>query len=120
MAEQWLGASWKHKRTMAAVLVLGAGAKLLTDAGTLLSSPTRMWREVARRDPANERAVLAAAKPLFSAGRLDDAKDLADRCIARNPSSCACLGVRLRATTDVQEARRIRHVAAEWCPELAE
>jgi hypothetical protein len=91
---RWLGSSFKHKRMSAATAVLAIGVKLLLDAAPLLGSDARMWRAAMRRAPDHERAVTEVGRALLGEERLDEARRLAERCLAARPTACACLALR--------------------------
>lgn len=130
LAGEYLGSSFKNKRTVAALaVVVGAGA-MFTKAQPMLASQDAMWREVLRRDPGNERAVDAVAWPSWRRGKLDDVRRIADRCLGRAPAACSCLVLRAdalargKAAAETEPARRsdalkAARAAGEQCGERA-
>jgi tetratricopeptide (TPR) repeat protein len=93
-AGYYLGSDFKNRRMGSLVIVIAAGALQYASAGAFLASPDRMWKDALRRDPANEEALTAVNRPLLRGYRYDDAKKLADRCLAVQPEACACLEAR--------------------------
>lgn len=93
-AERWLAGSFKNRRSMAVVLVLGAGSFQYMHGAAFLSSPEKMWKETLRKDAANEAALRAIVQPLLRKYRYDDAKKLAERCLAVQADACGCLEMR--------------------------
>jgi tetratricopeptide (TPR) repeat protein len=87
---RYLGSSFKHKRTGAAVVVLALGLLQLSDAGPTLASADAMWWRALRLDPAHERAADAIVTPLVRAKKLDEARKAASRCAREQPASCTC------------------------------
>ena len=90
-AGHFLGSSFKNRRMGALVLVLAIGALQYASAAAYIAAPDRMWKDALRRDPANEEALQAVNRPLLRSYRYDDARKLADRCLAVQPEACACL-----------------------------
>lgn len=103
-AEQWLGASFKHKRMASTILVLGIGATLLLRAAPYLGSRVQLWWAALRRDGRHERAVDELAAPLLKKRKYDELTRFADRCLELHalpqgdaparPATCACLELR--------------------------
>jgi tetratricopeptide (TPR) repeat protein len=93
-AGYFLGSDFKNRRMGALVIVLAAGALQYASAAAFISEPDRMWKDALRRDPANDAALLAVNRPLLRSYRYDDAKKLADRCLAVQAEACACLEAR--------------------------
>lgn len=94
-AERW--GRWRYQRVIAGSIVLALGGAVFIDADTILGSDERMWREALRRDPDNERALTELSGPLLRAKKYDEARKMADRCVAVAPSSCACNELRAEA-----------------------
>lgn len=119
-AGRWLGSSFKHKRMTAATIVLAIGAKLLLDAAPLLGSDERMWRAALRRAPGHERAALEVGRALVRGDKLDDARRVADRCLAARAGACGCLTLRAevaaRALEPDEVVRAAREAAASCRP----
>lgn len=93
-AERYLGGTIKNRRTAAVVFVLGLGSFQYLHGAAFLSSPEKMWKETLRKDAVNEAALRAIVQPLLRKYRYDDAKKLADRCLAVQADACGCLEVR--------------------------
>lgn len=108
LAGQYLGVSFKNKRTGAFLVVMAAGIFLFRDAHDLVASKELQWREVLARDPANERALTARAERL---ARGED-EEAIDACLRRSPESCICSTLRAERTvlfaTGRQSARGAR------------
>ncbi len=105
LAGQYLGVSFKNKRTGAFLVVMAAGIFLFRDAHELVASKDLQWREVLARDPANERALTARTERL---ARGED-EEAIDACLRRKPDACICSTLRAERrvlfTTGRQSAR---------------
>jgi hypothetical protein len=97
-ADHFLGSNWKHKRMAPIVLVLAVAALQLSNASKLLGSPRRMWWAALRRDPGHTRAARELGDPLLRAGKHEEARDIAERCLKIDPQSRPCLDLRAEAT----------------------
>lgn len=95
-AGEYLGSSFKNKRMGALVIVLGAGALQLASAAEMLGSRDKMWYEALKRDSTNEAAVIGRTRALSRSHKYDDARKVADRCLAAQAESCGCLEARAK------------------------
>lgn len=103
-AGHYLGSDWKNRRMGALVIVLAAGALQYASAAAFIAAPDRMWKDALRRDAANDTALQAVNGQLLRSYKYDDARKLADRCVAAQPEACACLEARaLVAVRKVQD-----------------
>lgn len=103
----------------AAVIVIAVAGVQLTRGLELLASPERVWWTALHVDPGHERAAQELVLPLLRARRIDDARKVAERCLALHPDGCACLDLRAqvaiaarRTAAAVADAR----AATDRCP----
>lgn len=99
-AGQYLGSSFKNRRMGALVIVLGAGALQFANAAALYASRDKMWRDALKRDISNEAAINGVTRALVRSYKYDDARKVADRCLAAAPEACGCLEARARLAAD--------------------
>lgn len=82
LAGQYLGVSFKNKRTAAFVATVGLGVFLFKDAHEYVASTKLQWRDVIARDPSHERALGALTDELSS--------ETLRACVGRRPTACVC------------------------------
>lgn len=117
LAAQFLGSSFKNKRSAAVVVVLAGGLLNLQSASETLASEDAMWRAALARTPGHPRAVEALSSEI-----LDDERGpayalrTADACLAAAPERCACRALRAEAllrTGSYEAAADVASSAAE-------
>lgn len=118
-ADHFLGSNWKHKRMAPVVIVLAIGAFQLSNGAKLLGSPPRMWWAALRRDPGHTRAVRELSDPLLRAGKYDQARDIAERCLKLDPRSRPCLDLRAEAALGAHAAGEANAPAGSSTPDRA-
>jgi tetratricopeptide (TPR) repeat protein len=111
--------TFRHRELAAAALVLAVGAIQIGRGVSLSRAPDRMWWAALWADPNHDRAVFELVKGSLHHGRVAEARRVADCCIVLQPSSCACLDLRVAVElaahgvdAAVADARR----ATDQCP----
>ena len=87
LAGQFLGVSFKNKRTAAFVATVGIGILLFKDAHGYVASTKEQWRDVLAKDPSHERALGALSDELSHDPK---ATETLLGCVAKRPNACVC------------------------------
>ncbi len=91
----------QSKHTLAALAIAGVGLVQIIASASWITSVERMWWLTLTRNGHGQRALDELAKTNPSASF---AREIVDRCLATNPTQCACLAKRSDLRIRVREA----------------
>ena len=125
-AGEFLGSSWKHKRTAAAALVLAGGLFVHGDGAKNMGDTAHMWSVALGKEPDNEAAFENVTRPLLMQGKVDDVIKRSNACLRVAPTACTCLVTKAAALqrkreSDKREADKALQAAADAasaCPNV--
>jgi tetratricopeptide (TPR) repeat protein len=121
LAGEYLGSSFKHKRTAAAAVVLSGGLFVHGDAHTKMGDVDFMWKTALDREPENEAAFERVTRPLLVQGKLDEVTRRAGACLRVSPTACPCLIAKVAVAQKKREAEKAVQVGADavrLCPNI--
>lgn len=121
LAGEYLGSSFKHKRTAAAALVLSGGLFVHGDAHKKMGDTDFMWKTALDREPENEAAFERVSRSLLAQGKLDEVTKRAGACLRASPSACPCLVAKVvvaQKKRDPEKAVQAAADAVRACPNI--
>jgi tetratricopeptide (TPR) repeat protein len=111
--------TFRYKEAAAAAIVIALGAIQIGRGVILSRAHERMWWAALWLDPNHDRAAHELVRGPLQHGHLDDARRVADCCLVLEPSSCACLDLRVEvelAARSVDAAVADARRATAECP----